>query len=238
MKEKIKTAKKLYIIIAGAIASGKTTLALNLAQAIPDCFYLDKDDLGPMAEKIFEVGHEETYDRQSAFFREHVRDVEYEVAELMALRGFLFARTVIVNTPYTGEIRDEFSGKRSERLRHLHDQISARDGELMIVYMDIDRKTISERLEKRKQEDPAAAKRTPKIYDNVENFLDTQNLSVPENASVPDADHFFVFHASDPERSFNELKCALNITGTGKFNPEITTAPFMQAVKPTASQKS
>lgn len=86
-KTTINAASKLYIVITGAIASGKTTLALNLAKAIPNCFYLDKDDLGPMAEKIFEVGKEETYDRQSQFFRDHVRDVEYDVAEIMGLRG-------------------------------------------------------------------------------------------------------------------------------------------------------
>ena len=204
----IKENAKLYIIITGAIASGKTTLALNLARAVPNCFYLDKDDLGPMAEKIFEVGREETYDRQSDFFRRHVRDVEYDVAEIMGLRGLLFNQHVIINTPYTGEIRHEFSGRQSNRLRRLHDQVRRRGGELMVIYID-------------------------HIYENIEAFLDKQNLSIPEDASVLNADHFFVYHAADPETSYAELMDAMHIRTHTAYDPEISQAPFMGAVRPT-----
>lgn len=229
----IKENAKLYIIITGAIASGKTTLALNLARAVPNCFYLDKDDLGPMAEKIFEVGQEETYDRQSDFFRRHVRDVEYDVAEIMGLRGLLFNQHVIINTPYTGEIRHEFSGRQSNRLRRLHDQVRRRGGELMVIYIDIDKETAMYRLNKRKNEDPAAALRTPHIYENIEAFLDKQNLSIPEDASVLNADHFFVYHAADPETSYAELMDVMHIRTHTAYDPEISQAPFMGAVRPT-----
>lgn len=230
--------KKLYIIIAGAIAAGKTTLALNLARAIPNCFYLDKDDLGPMAEKIFEVGKETPYDRQSQFFRDHVRDVEYVVTEIMALRGLLFNDCVIVNTPYTGEIREElFEGGQSKTLCQLREQVQARGGELMVIYIDIDRETAKYRLLKRKAEDPAAAVRTPKVYNDIDAFLDKQNLNLPQGATVTDADRFFVFHAAQPEQSFEELKHVLNITGCSVYNTEIAKERFMEAVEPKAPKE-
>lgn len=229
---KIKAESKLYIIITGAIASGKTTLALNLAEAIPNCFYLDKDDLGPMAEKIFEVGKEESYDRQGQFFRKYVRDVEYDVAEIMGLRGLLFNQHVVINTPYTGEIRHEFSGRQSNRLRMLHEQVRERGGELMVIYIDIDKQTAMYRLNKRKNEDPAAALRTPHIYEDIEAFLDKQNLTVPENATVLNADHFFVYHAADPEKSYKQLLQSMHIRTDKAYDPEISTAPFMGAVEP------
>lgn len=232
MREKNAAARKLYIIITGAISAGKTTLALNLARAIPNCAYFDKDDLGPMAEKIFEVGQEQVYDRQSTFFKTHVRDIEYDVTEIMGLRGLLFDDHVIVNTPYSSEIRQEFSGKESKRLHRLQEEVHARGGELMIVYIDIDRETAKERLLKRKAEDPAAANRTPNVYRDIDSFLDTQNLGVPQNASVSDADRFFVFDARNSERSFEELKREMNIVSSASYNPDIAKERFMEAVAP------
>ena len=237
-KKKEQAAKKLYIIIAGAIAAGKTTLALNLARAIPNCFYLDKDDLGPMAEKIFEVGKETPYDRQSQFFRDYVRDVEYVVAEIMALRGLLFNDCVIVNTPYTGEIRQElFENGQSETLRELQEQVHARGGELMVIYIDIDRDTAKYRLLKRKEEDSAAATRTLKVYDDIDAFLDKQNLDLPQDATVINADHFYVFHAAHPEQYFQRLKRYLNIADNSVYNTEIAKERFMEAVEPKAQQR-
>lgn len=141
---------------------------------------------------------------------------------------------MIINTPYTGEIRHEFTGRQSNRLRQLHEQVRERGGELMVIFIDIDKQTALFRLNKRKNEDPAAALRTPHIYNDIEGFLDRQNLTVPENATVPNADHFFVFHAADPETSYRELMRAMHIRTDKSYDPEISQARFMGAVEPKA----
>ncbi|MCR5781963.1 MAG: hypothetical protein K6G90_04410 [Clostridia bacterium] len=219
--------KKLYIIIAGGIASGKTTLALNLASIIKNCFYIDKDDLGPMARKMFDLAYKDLYDRQGKFFRDHVRDVEYTVTQIMALRGFVFNDCVIVNTPYTGEICEEFSGKQSETLGKLRDEIHARGGELMVVFISIGREEAKNRLNRRKERDPEAAIRTPKVYENMDKFLDGQNLTVPEDAGLISADHFFVFDGMHSGESFEELKGYLGIEDNGRYDIDINKKPFM-----------
>ena len=221
-------AEKLYIVVAGAIASGKTTLALNLARLFKDCFYFDKDDLGPMAEEIFFVGEQEEYDRQSDFFKTYVRDVEYVVAETAGLRGFLFNDHVIINTPYTSEIRTEFDGKESKGFKALCEEVHARGGRLMVIYIDIDRALVKERLEKRRREDPNATLRTPRVYEDIDKFLDGQNLSVKEGETVRSADYFFVFRAANPPQSFEELKAYMNVSGD-PYNETISRERFMEA---------
>ena len=120
----------------------------------------------------------------------------------------------------------------AETLRDLREQVRARGGELMVIYIDIDRETAKHRLLKRLKEDPAAAIRTPKVYNDIDAFLDEQNLLIPEGATITNADHFFVFHASQPEQSFEELKGYLNIANGNAYNTEIAKERFMEAVEP------
>ena len=69
--------KKKLILITSPPACGKTFVAKNLAKALNNCVYLDKDDLIVLSRKIFEVAGE-PFDRSSDFFHEWIRDAEYD----------------------------------------------------------------------------------------------------------------------------------------------------------------
>lgn len=213
-EERTEELYKLYILIVGAVASGKTTLALNLAKAFRNCFYFDKDDLGMLSEVVFECAGWE-YDRHGDRFKEHVRDPEYDVSERITLNGLRFSDCVVYNAPYTGEISREASGEDSKRLCALYDAVHARGGKLMIVFVESDRKTVKAHLVKRGKEDPEAYKRDKYIYDDLDSFVDTQNLKAPEPGAIRHTDSLFVFDSRRPEASFSGLLQALSVeTGT------------------------
>ena len=215
--------KKNYIIIAGAVASGKTTLAKNLSVAYGDCFYFDKDDLGALSEVPFKIVGEK-YDRHGDYFKRYVRDPEYDVSERITLKGLSFTHCVIQNAPYTGEIKTEADGGESERLHRLFDAVHAHGAKMLIVFVECDRETVRAHLIKRGKESPDAFKRDRYIYDDIDAFLDTQNLTVPPPGAVRHTDALFAFDAKDPKASFRKLKAYLGIESDMEYDPEIREA--------------
>lgn len=214
---------KYYIIIAGAVASGKTTLAKNLSVAYGDCFYFDKDDLGALSEVPFKcVG--EKYDRHGDFFKKHVRDPEYDVSERVTLKGLSFTHCVIQNAPYTGEIKTEAAGGESERLRKLFDAVHEHSAKMLIVFVESDPETVKAHLLKRAKESPDAYKRDRYIYNDLDQFVSTQNLIAPPQGAVRHTDALFAFDARDPKTSFRKLKAYLGIESDMEYDPEIREA--------------
>ena len=215
-----KELQKLYIIIVGAVAAGKTTLAMNLAKAFRDCFYYDKDDLGALSEAAFKCGGE-TYDRHGEYFKAHVRNPEYDVSEAVTVKGLFFCDCVIYNAPYTGEISKEASGGESNRLRKLQEAVHARGGKLLLVFVEADRETVKAHLIKRGAEDPEAYKRDRYIYDDLDAFIDTQNLKAPAPGDIRHADALFAFDSKRPKESFDKLLQMLSVETDVEYNSEI-----------------
>ena len=214
---------KYYIIIAGAVASGKTTLAKNLSVAYGDCFYFDKDDLGALSEVPFRIAGEK-YDRHGEFFKKHVRDPEYDVSERVTLKALSFTHCVIQNAPYTGEIKTEAGGGESERLRKLFDAVHEHGAKMLIVFVECDRETVRAHLIKRGKESPDAFKRDRYIYDDIDQFLDSQNLIAPPAGTICHTDALFAFDATDAKGSFRKLKAYLGIESDMEYDPEIREA--------------
>lgn len=219
-ENKIKDAEKLYIIIAGAVASGKTTLAKNIARAFGDCFYYDKDDLGELSKAAFACGHRK-YDRHGKYFKKRVRNPEYDASEKITLKGLWFSNHVIQNAPYTGEIGKEAKGGESKRLRDLQDAVHKRGAKMLIVFVHCDRKTVKEHLIKRGKEDPFAYERDRYIYKDLDAFLDTQNLFAPGPDSIKHTDALFAFDAKTPVESFRELMEYLGLDSNSTYDPAI-----------------
>ena len=98
--------KKKLILITSPPACGKTYVAKNLAKALNNCVYLDKDDLIVLSRKIFEVANE-PFDRSSDFFHEWIRDAEYDAIMEIGLDALNYNDTIILNAPFKKEIRDQ-----------------------------------------------------------------------------------------------------------------------------------
>ena len=96
---------KKLILVTSPPASGKTYIAKKLAEALSHVVYLDKDTLIPLSKQIFVVAGEE-YNRSSDFFNKNIRDYEYETIVALALEALKYDDIVLINAPFTKEIRD------------------------------------------------------------------------------------------------------------------------------------
>lgn len=96
---------KKLILVTSPPACGKTRLSKRLCTALDHVVYLDKDTLIPLSKQIFKVAGE-PYDRSSAFFEANIRDYEYETILDLAFEALRYADTVLINAPFTREIRD------------------------------------------------------------------------------------------------------------------------------------
>src|SRR5574344_2605875 len=98
-------SKKRMIFVTSPPACGKTRLSKKLATALNHVVYLDKDSIIPLSKQIFVVG-DEPYNRSSDFFEKEIRDYEYDVIVDMGLEALKYDDVVLINAPFTREIRD------------------------------------------------------------------------------------------------------------------------------------
>jgi tRNA uridine 5-carbamoylmethylation protein Kti12 len=96
---------KKLILVTSPPASGKTYISKKLAEALSHVVYLDKDTLIKLSKQIFVAAGEE-YNRSSDFFNENIRDYEYETIVELALEALNYDDIVLINAPFTKEIRD------------------------------------------------------------------------------------------------------------------------------------
>lgn len=94
------------ILVTSPPASGKTFVSKQLAKALTNCVYLDKDTLIVLSKQIFKVAGEE-YNRSSDFFEREIRDYEYDCVLELAMEALEYNDTVLINAPFTSEIRDD-----------------------------------------------------------------------------------------------------------------------------------
>lgn len=96
---------KTFLLVTSPPASGKTFIARQLAGAIPNCVYLDKDSVIGLSRQIFKVAGE-PFDRSSPFFERQVRNPEYDAILQIALEALEFNDCIMINAPFTRELRD------------------------------------------------------------------------------------------------------------------------------------
>lgn len=205
-----KTYKKWLVLVTGGIASGKTTLSLNIARNAaafikndcmagerncPGCICLDKDSLCPLSDII-------APDRKSERFKELVRTPEYIITENYVLENLSYVDLAIINAPYTGELREEANGG-SVRLKGLSDRLHEKGAGLFAVCIDIDGGAAEkQRLGRMNDRD----KNMEQAYINGAKDV----YEVPDLSRSKTVDKYFVFHHSDTQRDFesliNELK--------------------------------
>ncbi len=96
---------KKLILVTSPPACGKTFVSKKLAEALAHVVYLDKDTLIPLSKRIFAAAGQK-YDRSSDFFERNIRDYEYETIVDLALEALTYDDIVLINAPFTREIRD------------------------------------------------------------------------------------------------------------------------------------
>lgn len=158
--------KKLILVVSPP-ACGKTFISKKLAKALTNCVYLDKDTLIPLSKKIFEVANEE-YNRSSDFFNEWIRDPEYITVLDLAFEALDYNDAVLINAPFTTEIRD------NEYLDGLRAKLKEHDAELFVVWVHTDPEVAHERMIHR------ASDRDKWKLDHWDEYVASQNYTQPD----------------------------------------------------------
>ena len=173
---------KKLILVTSPPACGKTFISRKLAKALPNCVYLDKDTLIVLSKQIFKVAGEE-YNRSSDFFQREIRDYEYYAVLDFAFEALEYNDTVLINAPFTEEIRD------NEYLDNLRAKLKEKDAELFVVWVHTDVEVCHERMIKRAHWDE---------------YIATQNFKQPDN--IPE---LFVFNNSSEEEYKKSIDAAV-----------------------------
>jgi predicted kinase len=94
------------LFVVGVAGTGKSTVAEAITQKIPSV-YLDRDTVaGRYTDKFLAFNGLEPDDRDSQFFLEHCRDVEYDITMDVALENLKLGKDIILVSPFTRELKN------------------------------------------------------------------------------------------------------------------------------------
>ena len=188
--------KKRLIFVTAPPGCGKTTLSQRLAKELEHVVYLDKDTLIPLSKKIFDVSGQ-PYDRSSEFFQKVIRDTEYDVIMDLAFEALQYEDFVMVNAPFTSEIRDR------RYLNDLRDKLKKYDAALSVIWIltrpDVCRRRMFERN----------SDRDIWKINHWNEYVKTVDFSIPSQARFDDDDMSLIIYQNntyeETEQSFGIL---------------------------------
>ncbi len=186
--------EKRLIFVTSPPACGKTKLSKKLATELKHIVYLDKDTLIPLSKQIFAVAGEE-YNRSSDFFEKEIRDYEYDVILDLAFEALRYADLVMVNAPFTREIRDD------EYIKNLRAKLSEAGAKLTVIWVVTDPEVCHQRMIDRNSD------RDTWKLEHWDEYLATVNFTIPENLRDPDDESSLIlYHNSTDEMAAEDFK--------------------------------
>ncbi len=188
--------EKRLIFVTSPPACGKTRLSKKLATEIKHIVYLDKDTLIPLSKQIFAVAGQ-PYNRSSDFFEKEIRDYEYDVIMDLAFEAIKYEDLVMVNAPFTREIRDD------EYIASLRAKLKEYGAKLTVVWIVTDPEVCHQRMI-----DRGSDRDTWKL-EHWDEYLSSVNFNIPENLRDPeDENSLLLYYNSTDEmaaESFEKL---------------------------------
>ena len=188
--------EKRMIFVTSPPACGKTKLSRRLATEIKHIVYLDKDTLIPLSKQVFAVAGE-PYNRSSEFFQKQVRDYEYDVIMDLAFEALKYENLVMVNAPFTQEIRDD------EYIAGLREKLKDYGAKLTVIWIVTDPEGCHQRMIKRNSD------RDVWKLENWDEYISKVNFKIPENLRDPEDDGSLLLHYNSTdeltESSFKEI---------------------------------
>ena len=179
---------KHFILITSPPACGKTRLAKRLATELENVVYLDKDTLIPLSKQIFKVAGR-SYNRSSKFFQKHIRDFEYDVIIDLGMEAIKFADTVIINAPFTKEVRDE------KFINGFKEKLAKVGAKLLVIWISATPELCKYRMVKRNSDrDRWKIKNWDEYVKGVDfsaPALDENELFIHRNSNDQEADEHF-----------------------------------------------
>ena len=130
---------RTLILVTSPPACGKTFISKEVSKALKPIVYLDKDTLIGLSNQVFKVAGEEN-NRSSDFFEENIRNYEYEVVIDLALEALDYCDRVLINAPFTREIRD------LDYMNNFRKKLEERDCKLMVIWVETDKEVCHQRM--------------------------------------------------------------------------------------------
>lgn len=190
---------KRVIFVTSPPACGKTRLSKKLATELKHIVYLDKDTLIPLSKQIFAVAGEE-YNRSSDFFEKEIRDYEYEVILDLAFEALRYADLVMVNAPFTREIRDD------NYIKALRAKLADAGAKLSVIWVVTDPEVCHQRMIDRNSD------RDTWKLEHWDEYLATVNFTIPENLRDPDDEaSLILYHNSTDEMAAEDFEKIMDI---------------------------
>lgn len=95
------------VFFVGVAGTGKTTVARKLSDRIPAAF-LDRDTIGGrFVETILELNGLDKRDRDSDYYKKHLRDLEYDTAKDVCIENLAAGQNVFMISPFTAELKNK-----------------------------------------------------------------------------------------------------------------------------------
>ena len=187
------------IFVTSPPACGKTKLSKKLATAIKHIVYLDKDTLIPLSKQIFAVAGQ-PYNRSSEFFEKEIRDYEYDVILDLAFEALKYEDLVMVNAPFTQEIRD------NEYIANLRTKLKDYNAKLSVIWIVTDPEVCHQRMI-----DRASDRDTWKLA-HWDEYLSSVNFNIPENLRDPEDEYaLLLYNNSTDEMAAEDFAKLLDI---------------------------
>lgn len=191
---------KQMILVTSPPACGKTYISKQIAKNLKHVVYLDKDTLIPLSKQIFRTA-KKPYDRSSDFFEENVRDYEYDVILDLAFEALEYDDTVLVNAPFTREVRDP------DYVKALGKKLAARGAKLVVVWVIATPEVCHARMKKRNSDRDSYKLR------HWNEYVRTVDFSIPSALLSPDSGAklllFYNSSAAEYEKSMHDVLPAL-----------------------------
>lgn len=95
------------VFFVGIAGTGKTTVARKLAERMPAAF-LDRDTVGGrFVERMLEMNGLDPNDRDSDYYKRHLRDLEYDTTRDICIDNLAAGQNVFMISPFTSELKNK-----------------------------------------------------------------------------------------------------------------------------------
>ena len=178
--------KKRLILVTSPPACGKTYISHELSSRLRHVVYLDKDTLIPLSNRVFAAAGEPV-NRSSDFFEANIRDFEYEVIVNLALEALEYEDLVLINAPFTREVRD------NAYIDALEKRLSEKNATLSIIWVETSVEVCRQRMIERNSE------RDDWKIAHWDEYIRTRDFSIPTNLMSRNTDLFIFKNSSEEE---------------------------------------